>query len=390
MDLDHLTVAELIILEEHIKIGEKHLKKHVTEEEFHELLALPDISEKSAGRIKSTDTEIAANLSLVLNTIFTATFGAWMGYSGFLGLDLFSGWTFGFIVFIAACLGGFIGYQNVQATKGQARNSIHLQKFQMLQLKILEKIKQKKTQEKDQLIQNINHQFRSLSEGSFAGSKSNTLDLFAEWDAKLKEIIHDKMSLFEHVAAKNLFMNELSTIQLDLKRVMSNYPQDENIEVIHENAKNRHLASYLQKLINVSPKRSVSPPDWLESSKQSILIGLAPTLLGGFSSLNVYLGGVPLILKNYGREDLAALLANPKVKAIELTISLLITFYFGFSFLYANRKNFKRQRELAKSAQLIIQTESTLTLLDAWTIKLKELKSSLDRLVRMYTLIKSL
>ena len=76
--LDFLTPAELIILEEHLKLGVSHLKQHLSESELKQILSSLPLNKTQMAKIGQSDTETSGNLSLVLNTIFTATFGAWM------------------------------------------------------------------------------------------------------------------------------------------------------------------------------------------------------------------------------------------------------------------------------------------------------------------------
>ena len=135
-----LTPAELIILEEHLKLGMPHLKQQLTKSEVERLLGALSLSQMQIAKIGKSNTEISGNLSLVLNTIFTATFGAWIGYSAFWGLSLASFWIFSMIIAIAASVGVFIGYQSIRATKQQSLEATNKQRINLLQIEILKKL----------------------------------------------------------------------------------------------------------------------------------------------------------------------------------------------------------------------------------------------------------
>jgi hypothetical protein len=389
--LDHLTPAELILLEEHLKLGVSHIKHHLTDREFDKLLAAGSVDKERLNKLENTETELSGNLSLILNTIFTATFGAWLGYSSFLEFSISSFWVFISIVLLAALIGSFIGYESVKSTKQQARGSIQLQKLHFLQLQILKKVHQKRTAEIDKIISDLNTLFPPFS---FSGLTGKPKEELAEWASKLEKMLEDKLRLNKNTPLYATCAGELAEVQSEFKRALIDWFEKKGeLGVIHskfQEQKEEKLDSSLRKLINVSPKHSSEPPSWIKTNARSLVVGLAPTLLGGFSSISVYLGGVPLILKTFGYDNLFLFFSDPTVKMVEISISLLITLYFGFSFVYINRKAFKRYQELVKTDKTIIQNESSLTVLDAQMLKLKELKSSAVHLVKVFNLISHL
>jgi hypothetical protein len=396
--LDFLTPAELIILEQHLKLGTVHLKQHLSEDELERLLRFLPLKQVQMAKIGQSDTEISGNLVLVLNTVFTATFGAWMGYSGFWGLSLASFWAFGSIIAIAAIIGALIGYQNVKFTKQQAREAIKNQTFHGLQLEILKKIGQKRREEIDTIGRELNDLFLNLSVGTSFEKEIFALDLvkkskneISEWFTRIEAMGKEKLKARLNGLNYEEYADEWMEIQLELRQNLISFFEDKGeLGAIHSEArkeKEKTLDPFLKKLVYTSPKKSVESPSWIRSNIQSIALGLSPTLLGGFSSLSVYLGGVPLILKNFGYVKLFIFFTNPQVKTVEFAISLLLTFYFGFSFVYTNWKLFKRQRELDKTNKSIIQKESSLTVLDADMLKLKEVKRSVLELSMFFKIV---
>jgi hypothetical protein len=384
--LNYLTPAELIILQQHLKLGVNHLRQQLTDKEFNALLASSSVDAAQVHKIEHDEVEVSGNLFLVLNTILTATFGAWLGYSGFLGLGIASFWIFSSIVVFAALFGAFIGIQSVRFTKQQAKGAIHIQKLHLLQIQILKKVKKQRTVEMEKLIADLDALFIDLSRRTslekqtlFSELADKSKEDRSRWVTELEEILEERVASFNNHPIYKTYASKLAEIKLKLKNNLVKYFQDEEeLGQIHSEfqaQKEKKIDGFLRKLINSSPKHSLEPPSWIQSNGRAIIIGLAPTLLGGFSSISVYLGGVPLILKNFGYANLFAFFTDPKVKIVECSISLLITLYFGFSFVYVNRKAFKRQRELVRTDKTIIQDESSLTVLDVNMLILKELKN---------------
>lgn len=396
--LDFLTPAELIILEEHLKLGMSHLKQRLSESELKQILSSLPLNQKQMAKIGQSDTETSGNLSLVLNTIFTATFGAWMGYSGFWGLSLASFWVFFSIVSIAALIGALVGYQNIQFTKQQAKEAIKNETLHLLQLEILKKIDQKRREEIDAIVYELNDLLSSMSGGTIFEQTISVLDLvgkskneICKWAEKVETIGKEKLAEYFNGNIPEACQDEWIELQAEFRQnLISCFEKKEELEIIHsefQEKKEKILDSSLKKLINTSPKKSVKPLSWIRSNMRSLILGLVPTLLGGFSSISVYLGGVPLILKNFGYDQAVAFFTNSQVKAVEFAISVLLTFYFGFSFIYTNRQVFKRYQELEKTNKIIVQRESSLTVLDAHMLKLKEVKRSAFQLMKFFKLL---
>ena len=393
-----LTPAELIILEEHLKLGMPHLKQQLTKSEVERLLGALSLSQMQIAKIGKSNTEISGNLSLVLNTIFTATFGAWIGYSAFWGLSLASFWIFSMIIAIAASVGVFIGYQSIRATKQQSLEATNKQRINLLQIEILKKLDQKRREEVAGIIAEVEGLFLKLSKGTSFKDKLSVLNLLgkskreiSDWALQVEEMGKWKLeSCFRGEISSECIL-EWIEIQEELRRTaIAFFEEKRELEVIHDESVNKQeerVDSSLKKLISRTPKKSGNSISWIQGNLRSLMLGLAPTLLGSFSSLCVYLGGIPLILKNFGYEKSFYLLMSPKVKMAEFSISVVLTLYFGFSFAYANWSAFKRYREIKKTNETIIQMEALFTVLDVHIIKLKEFKNSSFQLIRFFKIV---
>jgi hypothetical protein len=377
-----LKPAELIILEQHMKLGMPHLKKLLTEDEIKTLLKPRLLDPDQKREIGQDDTEITGNLSLILNTIFTSVFGAWMGYAGILGSSLGSVWAFGSIVTLAGIVGALIGYQNVRHTKKQARKAIQSQKLLLLQIEILKEIEKKRREEVWAITQELHRLILDLSRGTSFEKTIFTLDLsdkskieITQWVEQVEAMGREKCGESSNSLIREAYAEEWAEIQAELKKnVISILPKKEE----------RMLDPSLVKLIHLPPKKSVESPSWIKSNTESLIFGLIPTLLGGCSSVTVYLGGIPKILQDFGYSEAYTFFTNPIVRGAELTFAISLTLFFGFSFAYSNWKSFTRYRERENTNQQIIQREGALTLLDAELLKLKEVKRSSLQLMRFF------
>lgn len=383
-----MTPAELIILEQHLKLGTPHLKQHLTKSELQCLLSSFSTYPSQMPKKEENNIEISGNLSRLLNTIFTAIFGAWMGYCAFLGLHLGSQWVLLFVVILCGIMGGFFGYQVIKFTKQQRVEAVNNEKIKLLQVDILKKIDQKRREEIDTLIQQINTLFTDLGLPPLFKKE-------AFFDLKLakqsKKMISDWIEVAEGMGKKKLetcvsglnlkeLTEEWIKINEELRQnAISFFVEKEELNVIHSQPQNkaeRVLDPSIKKLISTLPKKTEQLSFWNSRNFRSFLVELLPTVLGGFSSLSVYLKGIPTLLKTFGYERAVLFLTNPKVKMVEFIMALLITLFFGFSLFYARRNTFKRNENLEKVSKNIIQREASLTVLDATLLKLKEVKKS--------------
>ena len=390
--LNYLTPAELSILGDHLKLGLSHIKEYLTDQEIKELLDSAPLGEYKKDHIQYTEGELSGNLSLILHSSISTIFGIWLGYSAFLGFRISSPLMLSLAVLLATGLGFFTVYQSTQLTKEKSRKAIQTEKLHRLQLDILSYIEQKKTEEKEGLIKDLNALIISLSSEASDERPFSFIDLegkskpeLLNWASQLEKTLQERLTL----SHESSHVVQLPELYQDFRRhLIECFEKTDELAPIHseDQAQNeRKLSSPLRKLINTFPLRKMKHRSWLQSQGRDLFLGLIPTVLGGFSSLTVYLSGVPNILKNFGLEHWANFLSDPNVKTVELCISLLITLYFGVSFIYPKYKEFIRNQELAKTEKLIIQKEAGLKILDAYSGKLKNLKSCMEQLSLLFT-----
>lgn len=113
------------------------------------------------------------------------------------------------------------------------------------------------------------------------------------------------------------------------------------------------------------------------------MISLIPTMLGGFSSLFVYLSGSTEIANAFEYYNLVAILSSPQAKLFKLIITIFATAYFIFSFLYSYKKNHMRNREIKNRMDEIVKLEASLTILDERLFKLRKVSEDVEKIFIM-------
>ena len=379
-----LTPPELIILQKHIGLGKDHLVDFLGKKGFYDLLALASPDKNVVEKLKTDDTETAGNLVLVVNTIITGCFGGWMGLFGMLELDLGSPTIFYGILSLASFVGAAIGYQSFRLTKKTAAAAIESQQTLQLEAAILKEIHAKRSQE----IREIEEQLQySLIELHPAKDPSTLTDL-TEWAKEFDQAIEGKLFSYKKSPLYNFLQRETIAFRTTMyKHIDQMCEQGENIEIVRPAAsekRNQTLSPILQKLISNCPQSLRTSASWNPIQAGNLVLALLPTLFGGFGSVFVYLTGSMNIAQAFEHDHLVAILTTPGAKFVKIIIAILVTIYFGFSFLYANRKSHKRAIEIEKKQQILVKEEAALTLLDEKLFKLRKIKGDVEKIVEIF------
>jgi len=171
---------------------------------------------------------------------------------------------------------------------------------------------------------------------------------------------------------------QLQDLEMAILKKLYQYKQQELNQLAkesHKPSKDAHeeheqdpmvqtLKKSIYKLSQASNLPEIRLRSWIKMHFNRLMIELVPTLLGSVSSLFVYLGGTPQIAEQLGKEVILCFFSLPIVKTAELCISILLTLYFAYTFFHLNRKEFQRDREIAKMQALIARQETQNTLLD--------------------------
>lgn len=374
-NLHDLTPPELIILQKHAELGKDHLIELLGAQGFCDFLLWARTKQGGIEQIRADDTEISGNLILTVNTIITGCFGGWMGLSAVMELNLHSPIIFGTVFSLAALLGALIGYQNFQTTKMDAIQNIQTLQLIRFEIDILNKVRQIREQELQEIEADL-----------LAFSPSKKKISFRDWFTTFEQTIEEKFSSHRGDVNYPFLESEMRDIKEEIrKNFEESFSQRENPKAICPGKEHapRDLPPFIKVMISSYPTESKGSKSWIRRNARKILISLIPTLIGGFGSTFVYLSGSTQIAKAFEYNHLVSFLTSPHAKYVKLTLALLFTGYFGFSFLYSNRKAYKRSREIEKKREVISKEESSLTLLDEQLFKLRKVREDVNKISKL-------
>jgi len=409
-ELAHLSFLELNVMLEHVRAGEAHLRKQLNAGQFDMLMALGSMKEKQHQNIKSDLVERAGNVANALNAIFTGLFGSWLGLSGFAGVSLGSIKLLIFYSSIAIVLGGLIGYYSYRSIKKQSKAAITKQKLASIQIKLLHIINEKRKEDKKKLINQVNTLLIKLDKDNAANASAaygyDEADFFEDkhlsnWLSQLNKLLTEKMGMLPEDELYQIFISDIKKVLQHLKKTIS-----KNLEIQAVEAK-----SVEQKKITYE-KWEVKPPDkdtniikiltepnvetkdakktqlsWMRRNLRAIMAGFFPTLCGSFGSMFVLLM-IPLNLaKEFGKHSLYNFLSTPTVKIINFTLALMVTIFLTGSFIYNNRKAYKRDHELEKTKEKITVANNRMIDLNAKINVLEKIKTDLQKIHHIFNII---
>lgn len=369
--LNDLTPPELILLQKHIDLGIDHLISVLGVNRFHEFLSLSNMGEETYELIKANKTEVYGNLISILNTIITASFGGWMGFSAVMELNLSSPYIFIVILSLTTLAGAVIGYHNYYFTQQQAKKTLQTLQVLQLELQILKEIYRKRQREFKEIQQIL---YDHVAEYLSIPVKTH----ISGWLSLLYQVVDSKLSKLRTSENYPLVKRKISALITNIKSNFDHAFSEK--DVTHPIKTKRFLNTVTETLLNTYPKAGKTSGTWVNTN---VLIFLIPTILGTFSSLFVYLTGSTQIAEAFEYHNIVAILSSPYAKALKVAITLLITTYFGFSFLYNYRKNHKRNHEIENRKEKIIKSEASMTVLDERLFTLRRVSEDVEKIFAM-------
>lgn len=402
--LEDLNFSELQLLFEHLRLGTDHLKQLLTPEQYTDLLKWYRLEEDQRDQIATNKAEKTGNLALIINTILTSTFGAWMGLSGCLGKSLGSTITFVIVIAIAFVTSSLIGYVSLKYTKNQARQAVATQKLYNLQLRILQLLNQKldkKIQDSSTYLHTAVFLLEQDKEQAIISENpsqtfDSTLEAFT-WLENLKHALKNRLEHFNHTTVYLLYWSELNKIINHVRKIFA-----KNIHFVENLAdeqmdKNRQMdttqIAFLKILTDPAfaiPKFKGFSTSWIKGNLRGIILGLIPTIWGGFASMFVFVGGIPNILREFGFLSTAQLLTEPWARVVELALAITMTVYFGFSSLYLARKVSQRRLALEKTQKEIANEESESLEKNHKLQLLFKVKTQIQKIISIFNILKKL
>lgn len=404
LNFEDLNLFQLDILLGHLRLGEPHLKKILNTNQFKELIQRGLLKVAQHDKIQSNKKEKSGSVALVINTVVTSVFGAWMGFSGFMGLQL-SWIMLVSMTILALIISAIAGYYSFKLTAVRAKAAINAQKIYNMQLAVIKLMLTKKKEQIDSYINYLNHTLQYFHNNTPGCQKENlnyfsfeNKEDFSNWFADLQDVITKKAKLIREEEIYAFYAERLEEIYRNLEEIIQNNPaassctappilaaaiepKEKPTTCLDENS------SFLQVLADpaVRPKPSRKKKSWLSKNILPLIAGLIPTILGGFASMFVVLAGGPDLAKQLGLKAIENFLHNPKARAVEFSIALMLTIYYGSAFIYNNYKAFLRDEEAEKTKKDIVHQEQQVIDLENKYILLQKIKDQLQRFISIYT-----
>lgn len=381
--LSTLVSTELLAFLRHLELGDEHLKHYLTKKEYEEMLSLETLDKKTAQQIDADKPELAGNVTLIMNSFFTATVGLWLGLSGFLGKSSHSPLSLAAVLFFATAGGAVIGLQNYKFTRGRGETSVRKTKLQALQMDILNQVSSERTKEINEKTDELNESLQKLrikkTDEKFTINFDDQKEML-KWIDKLDSVLESHILSYKDNEVYKVFAKEIEETRRELEKSLKEKTFSEE----------REFLPCFTKLIRHEGEEKIPRPSWLQANIMNLAISFIPTLFGSFGSTFVYFSGAPRFAEEFEHHQLSQLLTDPKLKKIELITSMLITLYFVVTFLYLNYKSFIRNRKYEENEEIIIKKKNHLRKLDDRLLKIKEAHNHMVRLATIFDDLKHL
>lgn len=401
--LEDFSLSQLNILLKHLRLGPDHLKLILTPKQLHDFFNWPDLKSQKE-EISADKIEKLGNMSLIINTILTSTFGAWMGLSGCLGCGLGSFKMLLFISILAFFVSGLTGYMSLKTTQHQANDAIFNHAISQFELHVLKVINQK-IEERQKAVSFYLHTavvILANSKEEFAERRNNLFKNMSdayEWYENLMNVLKARLETSDEKTI-DIYENQTQRISFLLKKTIAKYFSIlENIAHANQNKERRlqimPTLPFLKILTNYSTgfskyREQKSSSGIKSPAKSQLFIGIIPTIWGGFASMFVFVGGIPNIARELDFVGLASVLTTPLARTVEITLAGFITCYFAFAFLYSYRKSWQRQRVLAEIEKDIAYQEAQLLENNHNLDMLHKVKMYVQKLISVFTVVKKI
>lgn len=402
VQLKNLNLSELTLFLGHLRLGEDHLKKQLDNEQYRNLLKLNSINSEQAKRISVNFAEKAGHIALGINTIITSVFGAWMGFSAFLGISLNSYSILSIITLLAFFVCLFVGYFSYKLMGQNAKSAIASQKLDNLQLSILQLIIEKKNEELASNMKFLNHALVYLQKKSlstlFLFKKSNNPeffkckieDNFSQWIKEISNAVKVKADTIMEKQVYKFYSERLLKILEKLQNIADFYLTTINPA---ETPSTPPESKCLIQLLSQSRDFYTFVPihkSWLKQNFLGLAAGCITTLLGCFASMFVFLAGGPNLAKELGLRSIELILRSAPAQLIEFAVASLLTLYYALSFTYNNYKDYIRKYESEETKKQLVVLEKEEIYLKRKNEIIVEIKSQIERIIHIYTAIENI
>jgi hypothetical protein len=380
--ISQLTPTELLLLQRHLKLGKSHLKKYLSPKEISVLFSISNLDQETERQIEADTPEMVGGISLILNSVFTAILGAWTGTSGFLELSLDRPLYFYLVVLACLIVGGFVGYHNFQFMRKNAQEALEQEESKAIELNLLKIINQRRETE---IAEKWNELKAILTKLGIQGiglldqplEELNDHEVCLKW---LDQAYRSVEQLEKGPSLARVFVAEIDDAKSSLSKELA----------VDQKQRKGIYGTMIGKLTAAPLSSTYRQRPWLIANFRSIVVSFIPALLGGFSSLCVYLSGAPRLAEEMEKNELYHFLSIPEVKYIELAIAIGITFFFAYSSAHSNWKSFQRDEKLNEIQSRVTKEETRLGLADDRLLKIKQISNVMKPIYRLYQALNKL
>ncbi len=361
-------------------LGENGLRYFLTQKQYQDLLNLGALSGEQKENLLIDAKEKSGRSANFINGILTGMFGAWMGASDFLRIQIETKlelWIVSFAAFTLGCIIGFLSYKSVSE---ENRKIIRNQKLKNIQLKLLYMLIEKKKSAIQKVIYRYNRLVKKdpllLTYDSLNENKMEKIKL------QLIKFTEKKVE-----SLKFLDNNAIARINKYFSRAFKKSISSD------EGAQKSHYPEYFQVLSHPhlsAPRSSKSVCRWILKSKKKILINFLPAIFGGFGSMFVFLSGMPNIFKKVGYQQIAEIFELPEAKTIGLSLAIFITGYLAYFSIKSIYRLYKQEASIEDSEKKITEFELDLINANHLYSNVRKLLKEVERMKLVFNILKNI
>ncbi len=386
---DKLDIVELKTIISSLRSGTDYLKRNLTAKQFVFLLKKGALDKQQKKFFNIRHIEWVGQASIVINTVITGIFGAWLGFHGFAGLKISSTFQFkflGVLTFLLCGLFAFFSFKNTYKTAKQVKiNQKILNVQHKVTLLLIEKLQHSEAhlvKEMNQLIKNLTKNLKSVNKWPYIAN----VDEFKQRLPNLFELIKAITSTYPHHITTHLETRS-ALILNDLSEKLT-----DSASMASASKKSSRLQGLFIALLKSKPPAlpKISFWQWLKQNRLTLLVGFFPTLFGCFGSMFVFLSGGPDVAKSFGFYTAFKIITHPTHRVIEFISAVLLTMYLGSSFAYNNYKLFNRNSKLEQTNKKIAKLDKKVAELERSIKNYRHIIHYLTTLFQLYEFIDAL
>jgi hypothetical protein len=326
-------------------------------------------------RVKVAPADLTGTFTQFVNAALTTVLGAWMGLNGILGIVLTSKPLFQVVIVGSLVVGCVVGIHNYRFTKRAIQKQLEKRKLQDIQLSIFDFLNEKRLEEINAKTKEIDQLLHEIKVGKQHPLHQSEIPPFSFYLGEFKQIEQQIQNRYEkdpHIYS--LFTKEFSMLQ---ERIGQNLPSSHK----------KNIPPILQPLIEAPLPKDPHKKSWIRTNWRHLLISSIPVLYGTLTSLFGASGNAKIIACQVKWTEMYAFLNNSYVQRCGIFLAIAITLYFTFSFIIKNRMQWRRDREIDKAREQIIEHQATLSKRDDQILKLKEMLILAERIFGIYKII---